>query len=106
MLSQPISAAASGSNTVVPGQGGRRIRVLGFLLSGAGAVNVQWQDGAANNLSGVLSIAAAGGQLTAPIAPPIVGSGQYWMIGGLSQSLVLNLSAAVSVGGLLAFDYV
>jgi len=104
MLSQPISVSASGVNLVVPATPGRRIRVLGFLLSGAAAVNVQWQDGAAANLSGLLTIPAAGANLVAPIAPPVVGSGQYWMITGISQSLVLNLSAAVAVGGIVVFD--
>jgi hypothetical protein len=106
MLSSPISAAASGPNTIVPAQTGRRIRVLGFLLSGAGAVNVTWQDGAANNLSGLLTIAGAGGTITAPIAPPLVGSELYWMIGATSQALVLNLSAAVGVGGMVVWDYI
>jgi hypothetical protein len=29
----------------------------------------------------------------------------YWMIGAISQSLVLNLSAAVGVGGVIVWDY-
>src|SRR5215831_1230501 len=105
MLSQPIAVNTAGANPVVPAQAGRRIRVLDFLLSAAGAVGVKFQDGTPTDLSGLMPI-AAGGQLTAPVAPPVVGSGQYWMIGGVGQSLVLNLSAAVSVGGLLAWDYI
>jgi hypothetical protein len=47
MVSSPIIAAASGPNPIVSAMPGRRVRVLGFLLSGAGAVNVTWQDGGA-----------------------------------------------------------
>jgi len=105
MLSTPISVSASGANTLVPAQPGRRVRVLGYQLAGAGAVNVTWQDGGGANLSGLLTMAAAGGTITAPIAPPVVGSQQFWMITAVGQSLVLNLSAAVGVGGVLVFDY-
>jgi hypothetical protein len=105
MLSAPINVSALGANTLVPAQPGRRVRVIGFLLSGAGAVNVTWQDGATNNLSGPLAIAAAGGTITAPIGPAVVGSELFWMITAVSQSLVLNLSAAVAVGGVLVYDF-
>jgi hypothetical protein len=42
----------------------------------------------------------------APVAPPVVGSELYWMIGATSQALVLNLSAAVAVGGMVVWDYI
>jgi hypothetical protein len=106
MLTSAINAAASGPNTIVPAQPGRRVRVLGFLLTAAGAVSVQWQDGGGANLSGLLVIAAAGGTITAPIAPPVVGTELFWMVGTTSQSLILNLSAAVGVGGMVIFDFV
>jgi hypothetical protein len=106
MPTSPISVSTSGVNTLVPAQPGRRVRVLGFILNGAGPVNIQFLDGASNALSGILIIAAAGGTINAPIAPPVVGSELYWMIGAISQSLVLNLSAAVGVGGMVAWDYI
>ncbi|HMF13568.1 MAG TPA: hypothetical protein VKE94_14715 [Gemmataceae bacterium] len=105
MLSVPIAASTSGVNTLVAAQTGRRVRVLGFILSGAGAVNVTFQDGSSANLSGTLAITAAGVNIVAPIAPPVVGSQQFWMITAVSQSLVLNLSAAVGVGGVLCYDF-
>ena len=106
MLSVPINVSASGPTVVVAAQTGRRIRVLGFILSGAGAVNVKWQDGTPTDLSGLLTIPAAGACIVAPIAPPVVGSQQYWVITAISQSLVLNLSAAVGVGGALMYDFI
>jgi|SRR5215469_7752383 len=106
MLSAPINISTSGDNTLVAAQPGRRVRVLGFLLAGAGAVNATWKDGAGTALSGPLALAAAGGTITAPIAPPVVGSQLFWMATGVGQSLVLNLSAAVGVGGVVVYDFI
>jgi hypothetical protein len=106
MQSAPINATASGPNTVVAATPGRSIRVLGFVLDAAGVVTVTWQDGAANNLSGPLSLPANTPSLVAPIAPPIVGSPCFWMITAQGQSLVLSLSAAIAVGGVVVFDVV
>jgi hypothetical protein len=58
MQSSPINISTSGANTLVAAQPGRRVRVLGYLLSGAGPVNLQFLDGASNNLSGLLVIAS------------------------------------------------
>src|SRR5215831_10868167 len=106
MLSAPINVSASGATVVVTAQAGRRIRVLGFILSGAAAVNVKWQDGTPTDLSGLMTIPAAGTSIVAPIAPPVVGSQQYWIITAAAQALLLNLSAAVAVGGILIYDVV
>jgi hypothetical protein len=104
MASAPINVSTAGANTIVGGQTGRRVRVQGFTLVPAGTVTMTWQDGAANNLSGPLS-GLAGQALTAPVTPPVVGSQQSWLLTTTGQSLVLNLSAAVAVGGTLVYDF-
>jgi hypothetical protein len=105
MLSVPINATAAGANTLVAAVPGRRIRVLGFLLDASGGVTVTWQDITPANLSGPLTMVSQEPVTVAPIAPAVGGSELYWMITGMSQSLVLNLSAAVAVGGVLVYDY-
>jgi hypothetical protein len=104
MLTAPINVSALGANTVVAAVAGRRLRVLGFILDAAGVLTVTWQDGAANNLSGPLSLPANTPSLVAPIAPAVGGSPYYWMITAPGQSLVLNLSAATACGGIVIYD--
>jgi hypothetical protein len=106
MQSAPINATASGANTIVAAQAGQRIRVLGFVLDAAGVVTITWQDGAGAALSGPLTLPANAPIVAAPIAPAIMGSACYWMTTGPGQSLQLNLSSAVAVGGMVIFDVV
>jgi hypothetical protein len=101
----PINAMASGANVLVAAVPGRCIRVLGFFLDASGGVTATWQDGAANNLSGPLSLVSQEPIVVAPIAPAVVGSAYFWMQTAQGQSLVLNLSAAVAVGGVVVWDY-
>lgn len=93
-----ISASSSGNNTLVAAVAGKKIRVLAYSLSGAGAVNAKFQSGAGvTDLSGLKYIAAAGGGVTAQFNP----LGWFETVSG--ALLNLNLSGAVAVGGELVY---
>ena len=106
MLSAAIAASALGDNTVVAAVTGRRIRVLGFVLSpSATTVNAKFTDGAAGtNLAGLFYGTA--GTVTVPCVPPVLGSQPGWFATTKGNALVLNLSAATAVGGLVLYDLV
>ena len=87
----PITASASGANTVITGQTGYRIRVISYVIVGSGTVNAKWQSGS-TDLSGLLYL----GQSTG-VAAPEVDKGHFETNSG--ESLNLNLSAATAVGG-------
>ncbi len=92
-----ITAAALGDNTAVAAVAGKRIKVSSYVLIASGAVSVKWKSGAATDLSGAMAFAANGG-----LAPPAEPSAHV-MQTAQGQALVLNLSAAVSVGGHLSY---
>lgn len=100
-----ISASASGDNTIVAASTGQKIVLVSYVVIAAGDVSITWKSGAATNLSGAMALAANGG--AAPGAGPLAPSGVAGMMETESgQALVLNLSAAVSVGGHLAYRLV
>lgn len=93
-----ISAAGSGNNTLVAAVTSKKIRVLAYNLIGAGAVNAKFQsDASGTDLTGLKTIAAAGGGLCAPFSP--VG----WFETATGVLLNLNLSGAVLVAGELVY---
>lgn len=101
VLYAPISANSSGDNTLLAGISGMKIRVLGYVLVGAGAVNVFFQSGAAGDaLTGTMTIAGAGGGNSAPPS----GLGYFETDEG--ELLNLNLSGAVGVNGHLTYQLV
>lgn len=55
-----ISAASSGANTLVAAVTGKKIRVLGYVLVAANAVNANFESGT-TDISGVMSLPAFGG---------------------------------------------
>jgi hypothetical protein len=104
MASALISSAALGDNVVVAGVAGSAIRVIAFTLTYSAAVNVLFKDGAATNLTGLLY-----GLGTAPLpirAAPSgpVARGHFQTSKG--NALVLNLSAAIPVGGWIVYEMV
>ena len=56
MLQAKIDTAASGDNTIVAAQAGRKIRVVNYVMVAAGAVTAQWKDGA-TALTGAMTMA-------------------------------------------------
>lgn len=95
-----IDLAASG--TVVAAVTGKRIRVVSYVLSAAGAVAITWKSGT-TALSGAMTL-ATGIPLCA--APP---EALFGGLGGQLQTepgeaLNLTLSGAVQVSGHLIYD--
>jgi hypothetical protein len=96
-----INASASGSNTIVAAVTGKRIRVLSYVMIAAGDVTVTWRS-AANAISGPMALATNGGAAPAAgQATPAGLIGQFQTEQG--EALNMNLSAAIAVGGHLAY---
>jgi hypothetical protein len=100
-LSAAIAASASGDNTVVAAVAGKSIAVEAFELSASAAVNAKWRDGSTDK-TGLLYLAAAGSGADASSADVEGGEDELWT-GTPGQALVLNLSAAVPVGGFVTY---
>ena len=98
LLYAAVSASGSGANILVAAVAARRICVCNYLIVAAGAVGVKWVRGS-TDISGVMQVAATGG-VASPVASP--GLGPLFKT-GVNEDLVLNLSAAVSVGGHLSY---
>ena len=92
-----IDCEGSGDNTLVAAVVGKKIRVLSVLLVSAGSVNVRFESGASGTaLSGQMNLVANTG-FVLPYNP--VG----WCETAVGALLNLELSAAVSVDGLLTY---
>ncbi|MCD6290363.1 MAG: hypothetical protein J7M34_07660 [Anaerolineae bacterium] len=95
-----IDAAASGDTTIVSTPAGKRTKVLGVFLMANGDVNVQFRDGpGGGSLTGTLPMAAKGNGFVMPVSH----QGYPWFQTGEGVDLVLNLSAAVQVGGCVVY---
>ncbi len=97
-----ISASSSGDNTIVAAVGNRKIRVMNYTLIAAGDVSVTWKSGS-TAISGAMALTTNGG-----MAPSAGSAGTNGLDGVLEtaggSALVLNLSAAVSVGGHIRYE--
>ena len=92
-----ISAAATPNNTVVAAVAGKKIRVLGFMLVGAGAVVAKFQSGAGGtDLTGAMTLAAG-----TSIGVPPFSTGLFET--AVATLLNLNLSGAIQVSGFLVY---
>jgi hypothetical protein len=96
-LFAPIAVSASGANTIVALVSSKKIRVLSMKVTANGAVNGKWQSSTAGDKTGLSYFAAAGDGEVLPFNP--VG----WFETAAGESLILNLSAAVAVGGHLTY---
>src|SRR5262245_22091979 len=100
-----IAASSSGDNTIVNAVAGYAVRVISFAISFSAAVNVKFTDGAGGtNLAGLFY-----GVGTGP--PPVVMDAPDGLARGLFQgtkgnALILNLSGAVAVGGVVVYELI
>lgn len=106
MKSVAIAASSSGANTLVAGVAGQKIRVLSFQLSFSGSVNAKFQTSTGPaDLTG-LFYGAAHSQVSSPALPPSQHGGRpqahFETLSG--DDLVLNLSGATAVGGVLLYE--
>lgn len=100
-LIAPITASASGDNTIVAAVTGKKIRVKGYAITnGAATANsVKWRSGT-TDISGLYFSAAALGPI---IVHDLAPSGDFYFETVAGQALNLNLSAATAVGGAVQY---
>lgn len=91
-LQAKIDTAASGDTTIVPAVPGRIIIVTAWSLIAAAGVSATWKSGASNALGGARSFPANGGTAIGEGANGV-------LITRPGEALVLNLGAAIAVGG-------
>lgn len=101
MATVPVVASSSGDNTLIAAVPGKKIRVHRFELSASAAVNAKFKDGASTDLTGLFYAATAGpfGDAEDSDRDP---DGVIQTSAG--NALVLNLSGAVPVGGLVDYS--
>lgn len=87
-----IAAASSGNNTLVSGTASQTIRVYRILLSAQAAVTALLEDSSGTVKIGNLYLPTQGGLL-------LDGGGDPVMVCTVADNLVLNLGAAINVGG-------
>jgi hypothetical protein len=98
-----INATASGDNTIVPAVPNKYIRVLAYTALTDANVTIKWKSNS-TDISGPMPILASGG-----LAPSIgqLGTAGYGTFGlcetEAGQALILNLSAAANVGGMITY---
>ncbi len=96
-VSVAISASSSGNNTIVGASSGNKIKVTSWNFMANGTVNAKFTDGAGgSDLTGLYYMIANTG-ISVPYNP------EGYIITSTNTALVLNLSAAIAVGGVLTY---
>ena len=93
-----VSTSSSGATTIVAGVTGKKIRVLAWDVKVNAAVNFKWQSSATpTDLTGLYYCGSQGDGVARAFNPV----GYFQTLSG--EGLVLNLSSAVAVGGVITF---
>jgi hypothetical protein len=92
--SVPVALTASG--VVIAGVAGKRIRVFGAAVVSLLATGIKFQS-AANDITGVLSLAANGGVVWTNGTAP-------WFQCNIGEALNINMSVATTLGGVVTYD--
>ena len=102
MIRAAVSKATAASHEIVAAKSGYKIRLHGYLLVAAGAVNVTWQS-ASTALTGAMTMATG-----VPNSSPPANSfdSLHPLETAYGEALNLLLSGAVQVSGWIVFDYV
>ncbi len=87
-----IAVSGNGDNIIVPATAGKRVLLLQYNFMANGNVNAKWKDGASTDLTGLSYLIANTGKVV-PFSP------MGWIVTTVGTALVLNLSAAIAVGG-------
>lgn len=90
-----IATAASGDTTLVPAVPGKSLRVTDYTAVAAGTVSVKFKS-AATDISGAMPLVANAQLQSVDAAAGVLQTAQ-------GEALVLNLSAAIAVGGHLTY---
>lgn len=91
-----ISHGSSGSNTIVSGVSGKRIRVMGVAIVVGGSVGVEFRSGG-TGITGQMSFSGSGDGMVMGYNP------LGWFETEQGESLNMQLSSAVNVGGVLQY---
>lgn len=101
MPNATIAASASGDTTIIAASTLRRFNIRGLVLVSKGAVDVKFKSGS-TDITGIMGMAAN----QALIVPLAIEDPEPWLLGtGINQAFVINLSAAVVVGGFCIYDF-
>ena len=100
-----ITASASGNTVIIAAVPGKKMRILDYLITTNGAVNVTWKSSGGSSISGILYLGANA------VATAV---GGYQLAGGLfglfetlpDEGLTINLSGSVAVGGHITYSEV
>jgi hypothetical protein len=92
-----ISCSSSGDNEIVALVSAKKLRVLSFMVSPSAAVNAKWQSSTAGDKTGLMYMSAAGNGHACGFNPA------GWFETAAGESLQLNLSGAVAVGGVVQY---
>jgi hypothetical protein len=96
-----IAASASGDTTLLAAVTTRRWLVRKLVLVAKTAVDIKFKSGA-TDITGVMAFAAN----QTLILPWQNDKDPAWLVAGaINQALVINLSAAIVVGGVLVYDW-
>jgi hypothetical protein len=92
LASAAITIASAGDNVLLVGTAAQTIRLFRMWIQAAAAVSVKFKDGAGADFHPAVSLAAGGSWF-------LDFDGEPWFVTAAGNGLILNLSAAVSVGG-------
>ena len=99
-LSAPLDHATSGNNEIIAAVAGKKIRVLSALAIAAGTVLARFESGAGGDpLTGQMPLVANSGF-------SINYNSAGWFETNVGEALNLELSAAISVDGVLNYDLI
>lgn len=93
-----VAVSESGNGTLVAAVAGKKVKVLGALLVGAGDVSVKFVGGS-TDLTGAMPLSVAGNGLVMPMTH----RGYHWLETAAGAALALNLSESVAVAGVVVY---
>jgi hypothetical protein len=94
-----IATSSNGNTTIVAASGTKRVRVKRVSLMAAGNVSVKFSD-SHGDLTGQYPLVASTGFVMGP------DDDEWWFQTTAGDPLIINLSAAVAVGGVVGWEYV
>lgn len=94
-----IATGAAGNTQIVPSSGSKRVRVKRVSLMASGNVSVKFTD-AHGDLTGLYPLVASTGFVMGP------DDDEWWFQSTAGDPLNINLSAGVTVGGVVGWEYV
>jgi hypothetical protein len=95
--SSPIDFSASGDNEIITAIPGSRITVYGIWFVTAGATVVTLKDGASNEISGPVTL-AANQEVQLPLR------GEPWVTTAVGNAFIINSTNAVQIGGIINYQ--